>query len=135
MTDWNEKLIERMNQKFLIQCPFISYEVLSVKEDADEETMRQNYERLASLTHTDVNAKSILNLSTELIHYFLIEREEIGITCLDLSGPRRGFQDNQGGNRGNTRGRPTCSKCGNSGLHFFHRAFKLTVNLKTQTVK
>ena len=50
-----EKLIKEIKQKTLIQRPFTLYEVLFVKEDADEETIKRNYKKLASLTHPDVN--------------------------------------------------------------------------------
>ena len=39
----------------MIHCVSTLYEVLFVTEDADEETIRRNYKKLASLTHPDVN--------------------------------------------------------------------------------
>ena len=76
-------------QKTLIQRPFTLYEVLFVKEDADEETINRNYKKLASLTHPDVNgceeqfksihrAYSVLSnkMARELYNLFGIERAE-----------------------------------------------------------
>ena len=84
-----EKLIREMKQKSLIQRPFTLYEVLFVKEDADQETLRRNYKKLASLTHPDVNgceehfksihrACSVLSDKTarDLYNLFGLERAE-----------------------------------------------------------
>ena len=85
----NEKLIKEIKQKTLIQRPFTLYEVLFVKEDADEETIKRNYKKLASLTHPDVNgceeqfksihrAYSVLSnkMARELYNLFGLERAE-----------------------------------------------------------
>ena len=84
-----EKLIKEIKQKTLIQRPFTLYEVLFVKEDADEETIKRNYKKLASLTHPDVNgceeqfksihrAYSVLSnkMARELYNLFGLERAE-----------------------------------------------------------
>ena len=103
-----------MTQRAFHQRSFTLFEVLFVKEDADEETIRQIYKKLAFRTHPDLNGceehfKSILRgysvLSNRtakcLYNMFGVQRAEE-----ELSGQPR-WSDLK---RGNTTGVLTCAK-------------------------